>query len=132
MANEVDLTEAWSFLALLEAEMQKGRKAEEFFRIITNEDRLRKHVRKFCAFASVLLPCSQFLIYSLSSLVTAPLSMVTNTTPHFSPFLASPAPFHATVVLLIIRSGAVFQNIRRGVVNAIAKPWLQDSNCCTP
>jgi hypothetical protein len=132
MANEVDLTEAWSFLALLEAEMQKGRKAEEFFRIITNEDRLRKHVRKFCAFAFVLLPCSQFFTYSLSSLVTAPLSMVTNTTPHFSPFLASPAPFHATVLFLIIRSGAVFQNIRRGVVNAIAKPWLQDSNCCTP
>ena len=29
-------------------------------------------------------------------------------------------------------SVGIIQNIRRGVVEGIAKRWLQDSNCCTP
>jgi len=136
MAHEVEPGEAWIFLAELDAEMQKGRNAESFFRILSNQDKLRKHVRIFCTFAFCLMSCSalSFALSLMSQFLgygTALDGSELNTRPHSLPrFLIS---IHATVLILtVFFSGAVVQHVRRGVVNGIAKPWLQDSNCCTP
>ena len=130
---EADPKVAKVFLGELDLCMQRGRFAEEFFSILTKEDALRQKVcARILVVAILRFACCCFLFFhfpehfqSLSSWATELLLMVKHDMILLQLFCCSLS--HDVSI-----SGAVVEHIRRGVVNSIAKFWLQDSNCCTP